>query len=627
MPTGKDAAMLDTLARNKGLVFLCLFVVVVFTYSFMISTEYKTMDDEVSIVQNKDIRSWSSAGKLLTTSFFGGDAYYRPLVSLSFMVEYHLFGLKAQYYYITNMLLHIASSFVCYQIMVLLLKRFTWAFAVSLLFAVHPVHWEAVSNIPGRAILLSAFFAFVAFYYFCLSVQERGRWRYRIFSWISFGLSLMSKESGGVLPVLMLSYLYFLGRKSQEPILRWTRPLIPFFIIEGIYIAVRHMLGINKLFYWRSLEESGLGFVTFLRSVITHMRLFVLPWDLQFDRSRPLFLSLWEREALATALVFLLILILFIKWYRRFSPLSLFLISWFCIEMVPVSQFLVSIGVQPGYISTAEHFLYSPSIGVFALMVMGADALRQQIVSRKILSSKAWQIIVAGGYLYLIIMTIQANIYSRHELAMLQRSLELTPHNARLQVSMGLLYAKKNRFAQAEFHFRKAMEYSPYDVRGRIGLGKALCDQGKYWEGIAEYEKITDAGSLSELLDGNKKATYQILTNVYQRRIDQEPHNADAYYSLGVVFTKMDQLDSAIAVYLKALQINPHQRNTLFNLGYCLATQGRLADAAVFYERLIGESDPGDGLQHQTYFQLSLIYTSLGNQARAKEYKARAEGR
>jgi tetratricopeptide (TPR) repeat protein len=627
MLIAKDSAVLDIWARNKVWVFLCLFAVVVFVYSFMISAEYKTMDDEVSIVKNEDIRSWSNVGKLLTTSFFGGNAYYRPLVSLSFMAEYHLFGLQARYYYITNILLHVAASFVCYQLMILFLKRFTWAFAVSLLFAIHPIHWEAVSNIPGRAILLSAFFALLAFYYFCLSLEGKGGIRYRVLSWIGFALSLMSKESGGVLPLLMFSYLYFLGRKPFEPVWRWSRPLIPFFIIEGIYIGVRHMLGITKLFYYRSVGEAALGFVTFLRSVLTHVRLFVFPVDLQFDRSRPLFFSLWDGEALATILVFLLMAVLFIKWRRRFSPLTLFLMSWFWIEMMPVSQCLVSIGVQPGYISTAEHFLYSPSIGVFALAVMGGHALGQRILKTKILSPWGWRVIIIGGYLYLMIMTIQANMYSRQELAMLQRSLDLAPYNARLQVSMGLLYAKKNRFSQAEYHFRKTVEYAPDNARGRIGLGKALIDQGKYWEGIAEYEKVTDAGNLSELLADNKKAAYQILTNLYQGMINKDPGNADAYYSLGVVLTKLDEIDSSIEVYTKALKINPSHRNALFNLGYCLATQGRSADAAVAYERIIGQADPGDGLQQQTYFQLSLIYDALGDRARASEYRSRAQER
>ncbi len=488
------------------------------------------MDDEVSIVGNEQIRSFSNTGEILTQSFFGGQAYYRPLVALSYMVEYHLFGLKPFYYYLTNILIHIATSITLFYVMNFIFRRQLFAFAIALLFAIHPVHWEAVANISGRAILLCAFFYMNAFLLFCRA--GKNKWVYAL-SLISFIFALLSKESAGMLPVLLLSYQFFLGREippyppfskggtscayppSPPPLKKggrggfgWVLPVLPFFFLDAVYILFRRLLGITHWFQWQSIGDSALGFLTFLRSVITALRLFVMPVDLHFDRSQKLFSGFFEWGALATLLFFVVLIILFVRFKAKLSPGALFFISWFCIELFPVSQIPVSIGVRPGYISTAEHFLYTPAVGIFALAVLGAMSLRPG----RFISPGGFKVITAGCYGFLFLMTVQANIYAAQEIAMFERTLAISPHNTRVRNSLGLSLAKLNRFAEAEYHFRKVLVVDPLHVRARIGLGKSLCDQGKFQEGIREYETIKDAGDLSPLLAENLELTYRLLS-------------------------------------------------------------------------------------------------------------------
>ena len=71
-------------------------------YSFMVTGTFKSMDDNFSIVNNPQITSFVHAKALLTQSFFGGNSYYRPLISLSFMTEYHFFKLNPYYYYLNK---------------------------------------------------------------------------------------------------------------------------------------------------------------------------------------------------------------------------------------------------------------------------------------------------------------------------------------------------------------------------------------------------------------------------------------------------------------------------------------------------------------------------------------------
>ena len=57
-------------------------------YSFALQGWFKTMDDEMSIVKNENIKSLANIPKIFNSSFFGDDrTYHRPLISLSFMLE------------------------------------------------------------------------------------------------------------------------------------------------------------------------------------------------------------------------------------------------------------------------------------------------------------------------------------------------------------------------------------------------------------------------------------------------------------------------------------------------------------------------------------------------------------
>jgi len=596
-------------------------VLVFLSYGFVLSATFKTMDDSASIVENRAIKSLEHIDIIFKNSFFGGNVYYRPLVSFSFMLEYHFFKLNAFYYYLTNLFLHIAIAISVFLLLEIIFKRRLTAFFIALLFAVHPVHWEAVSNIPGRAILLSAFFTINTFRLFCLGKKNKLLY---LLSLLLFIPALLSKESSAMLPLILLSYQFFLDRKPNDKWMSVVKPVLPFFLVEAVYVVIRRSLGITKLFLWRSLTESILGFLSFLRSVMTNLRIFFLPFDLQFDRSQALFMNFLNGQVAMTVAFYLIIIFLLWKFRKRLSAKVLFFLSWFWIELIPVSQIVASIGVQPGYISTAEHFFYVPSIGVFVFSVMFVSFLYKQNKEKKIISAKIFQFIVVSIYSLFILVTIQQSIYSSHETAMLNRSLELNPTNVRIRYNLAVSHAKRGHYKDAEREFREVVARAPYAVKARIGLGKALCDQEKFWEGLKEYGKIADADNLQELLDNNLKATYAVLTQKYQDRIKEEPDNAQAHYTLGVVYSLDKKYKKAAQKYKDAISLKPGYEEAIFNLAASYEALEDFEQAMDYYKRVVkgrGEA----GLVYQSYFGLSRLYQRFGNMEEAKRYQTLAE--
>ncbi len=572
---------------------LLLVATTFFVYSFSVNGSFKTMDDDYSIVRNENIRSFRNIPKIMTSAFFGDESYYRPLVTISFMKEYHFFKLNPFAYYIDNIVIHILNAFWVFAIVFSLTARREIALGSAFVFALHPIQWEAVSNIPGRAIILCAFYGFACIYFF---INADSKKYFSYLSLIAFALALLCKESAGVLPLVLLSYIFFIKRKESFTIPKLFTTFVPYAAVVAVYLWVRHTLGITKTFPWRSANELALGFLSFLRSVITDFRLFVYPVDLYFDRSRPIFVSFLNTDLILTVLFFCFLATALWIMRKSISRLQAFCISWFFIELLPVSQLVTTVGVQPGYISTAEHFLYTPSVGIFILAMLAFEYFQNVSIKQKNISGFMIRFGAIGFSLFLILMTIEYNIYSSNEVAMFERTLKINPSNTRIRNSLALSYAKHNRFDLAESNFRKVLEVEPMNNRARIGLGKSLCDQGKFWEGLREYDKVRDPGNLQTLLDGNVKSTLLFLVSRYDRLARTYPNDPRIFHSLGVIYSKLDDPKEAVVYYEKAIALDGNFKESLFNLASTYQMLGERDKAINLYERLLSLKSGPDEL-------------------------------
>ena len=498
--------LFDRLLRSRFLVYILIAVVAVAAYSFMLRAPFRSMDDSTTIVENSDIRDFKNVPKIFTGSFFGDHSYYRPLVTLSYMVEYRVFGLDAFRFNLDNVILHILNSFCVFALINRLWKDRAIAFGVALLFAIHPVQWEAVSNISGRAILLNAFFIFFAFCLF-IDFYERKRTLLLFGSVASFVLALLCKESAAIFPVVLVLYILFFSKERKKA---WFS-VVPFFLVVFGFIIFRRQLGITQLFGWGSGEALVLGFLSFARGVITYLRLYIFPVDLYFDRSRMVFQKFFDPQLILTILFWLTALVQLWKNRRRIDRRVMFLVFWFLVEFAPVSQIVTSLGVQPGFISLAEHFLYVPSVAMLTILILSVRYAMQYNDVKRFCSPSIATAAVLGALVFLFLTTVQQAVYASSELAMLKRSIAMQPFNSRVQYSLGMNYVHRGMFQAAETYFKQATAMDPWNVRARIAFGKALCDQGKYQEGIAVYRSIHDAGSFEGILRENMRLSQKIL--------------------------------------------------------------------------------------------------------------------
>ncbi len=471
-------------------------------YSFMLGGPFKVLDDEFSIVHNTAIQKSPNIAAVFSKGFFNDQIYYRPLVNLSFMAEYHLFGLNSFFYNLDNLILHILNAFLVWRLASLILGSSSWGLLTAFVFLLHPINAEAVNNISGRAILLGTSFTLTAFIFF-IRFDQYPRKVWLFISMFFFVLGLLCKESAAVLPGVIFLNLWFNQRGLSK-----TFPYIGILIL---YLCLRSILGLTHPFLWENVSQIILAFGTFLRSLLTDLRLLVLPIDLYFDRSQRLFLSFQDSQLWLTIVAWGVMLGILWAKRRRISPMHWFLIGWFALEMLPVSQIIHAIGVAPGIISSANHFLYLAAIPLFILAISVLKNFWELNSKRKWMSPRIVQGVIGGFLLVLCCITIEQNIYAANEVAMLRRSAEYEPMNARAQSSLGLLYARGGQFAQAQECFTWAVMASPHNPRYRISLAKSICDQGRYEECLKIYNTIDNPGNFATLLEANKEAAQRLL--------------------------------------------------------------------------------------------------------------------
>ncbi|TPW17836.1 MAG: hypothetical protein FD129_214, partial [bacterium] len=115
-------------------------------------------DDGVIIEESPLVTEPARMGEVFTTPYWGskaGGGLYRPVATLSYALNHRVHGLKPFGYHLVNVLLHAAVS-VLLTLLALQYLPLAAAGLAGLIFAVHPIHTEAVANVVGRAELLSA---------------------------------------------------------------------------------------------------------------------------------------------------------------------------------------------------------------------------------------------------------------------------------------------------------------------------------------------------------------------------------------------------------------------------------------------------------------------------------------
>ena len=537
-------------------------------YVNVLSGEF-VVDDPALVSENPAIRSLMPVTKFFldpqVLSRTGEIARhsYRPLMALSFAINYQLFGLNPVGYHLTNIILHVLNGLFLYFV-ILRLRDDQWlATAAALLFALHPVQTEAVSYISARGDVLSLFWGLLALWFF-LKQWDRPdrRWGWCLsVSFLAYLAALLSKEMVATLPgIFILTDAIFLARRNPREVFRRWSWYLPFFLLFVAYYAWRtSLLGRFGQMEWHAGPAKMVMTMTMV--LAKYVRLLLLPVGLSFDHEVvPIAFSMDKQFLIAGAM--LIVMFALLVRFRR-SDFLFFGSGWFFLSLLPVMNIIPIVAWM------AERFLYVPSIG-FCLAIASMLPLPRGDVSWARRKGGFLGVVFLGALLFSYgTRTVVRNRDWQTSGALWHATVKTSPRSARAHYVLGITYADAGKYEQALETFLRAEQLDPTNSSIMNDIGVTLVNLGRRGEACEAFKKAVD-------LEANNTEAFANLTTCY--------------------FLKRDYR-AALAVGEQALALNLESDRLDYMLGVLYAQTDQPAKAIQRLERLIAKN-PRHGPAH-----------------------------
>lgn len=471
--------------RFGWLAYVLVFAVACAVFAQTIGYDF-AFDDVIVIVKRplfQDIGRWR---EIMGASWWSNKTLYRPLTALTFAANWTLGGGNPHPFHLVNVLLHAATS----AAVLLLARRLLGSgpgLVAGLLFAVHPVHVEAVANLVGRAEVLAALFGVLAVlcYQWDGTLADQGdhssarRVAATLGTLACTVLALGSKESAFAVPgLLLLSDLVDAGRaerpfheKARRHFLLWVAVMVA--ALAWLTLRSAIVADLTGREVAPGLEGMGLVDRTKVMAALAphYFRLLFFPLKLSVTYSPDFVPAVaeWSTRAAIGAAMVLATAGLALR-VRRGAPVVTFAIGWMAATIAIVANILVPTGVL-----VAERALYLPSVG--AVLLLGWLWGRLNRWAPALAAAAAVIVVLAGGA-----RVILRNPIWQSNATLLPGLVRDAPGSYHAVWVSGMLAAERNQADSAERYLRQALAIRPIAPPVWRDLGALLELEGRYRE-------------------------------------------------------------------------------------------------------------------------------------------------
>ena len=263
--------------------------------------------------------------------------WYRPFLVVTYLHDYFLWGTNYVGWRLTSLVMHLANAWMVYRLTAHITREGWVAFLAGFIFAVHPIHPEAVAYISGRHDPLAAFFYLSAFLSFMLFCKGHSR-VYGALSILGYILALMSKEVAITLPLVLIAYTLLIAKSRDEYIRARGFGLIMLHALAMVMYLVFRVVSVGDVGGYR--DATGMPLVLSPELYIALSSFFITPvhhFLFPFNQSIPSVRLI--RPALAVVLGALLLLLVRRAHLLRHRSAMFFLI-FLCLSVLPMYHLL-----------------------------------------------------------------------------------------------------------------------------------------------------------------------------------------------------------------------------------------------------------------------------------------------
>jgi Flp pilus assembly protein TadD len=552
-------------------------------------------DDEHLILLNPWLESARSLPAIFAGTAWGflpGRSiadYYRPLMHVLYLVTHGIFGFRAWGFHLVNVLLHIAVTALVFLLVArwngmrepALARAETWLsvpFVAALLFAVHPIHTEAVAWIASIPELTFTPLCLLAFLFY-LSPQGERPLR-RALALTSFGLALLCKETALTLPGLLAIHNLAL-RPRRSTARELLARLWPYLAVEAAYLLLRYQVLAGRLVRSASSWDLSPGQLaaTLPALFVKYLGLLIAPVHLAFWRPFHPVASLATGEGLAAlAVTTAFAAAAWLAWRR--DRLVFFALAAVVVPLAPVF-YIDAFPRTP----LAERYLYLPSIGFVLLVALALHRLATLARWR----SAAFAALTALTMCYSAETFLRNRVW-KDSYTLFQDSVAKAPDTARPPLSLASALMERGRADEALALYRILVEDQPALAEYRSAYGGALLQLGRTKEAGAELRKALelDPNSLAALNDLaitlRREGQLSEALALYRRALRIDASYPDAHFNLGGALADSGDVEGAIEHYREAVRLRPESAYYRSVLGIELAQRGEIAAALVHFE-------------------------------------------
>lgn len=594
---------------------LALITAVGIVYGNSLTTPF-LFDDAGAVEKNASIRSFATA---LSPPADGSTTTGRPVVNLSFALNYTISGERVWSYHVTNIGIHALAALLLMGVLrrslltSVVSARFGTAaaalsFWTALLWALHPLQTETVVGIAQRTESLCALFLLLALYAFIRATSESGvrRSGFLTLSITSSLAGMGCKEVMATAPLLILLYdrTFLSGTFARA----WQRHRTWHLALAATWLPLAALVWSGGVARGAS-AGFGLGITSWdyllqqSEAILTYLKLAIWPDPLVLDYGTAVpdsWGDVWWQCLFVGSLVLAAI------WALARRPVIGFLGASFFVLLAPSSS-IIPLVTQ----TVAEHRMYLPLAVVVILISCGFFRWQVRIAYWAL----AMLALVLGG------VTVARNHDYRSAVAIWTDTIAHAPDNPRAHNNLATALHTTGETGRANVHFHRAVALDPDYVGARFNFGSALLQQRDLPAAITHLSRAVD------LAPDHVDARVNLGTALVQAQRAEEaiPHfeaalalrpTADVHFNLGIALVAVQRPRDATKQFLTALQLQPHLPEAHFQLGRIAEQSGDPAAAQQRYTQALQLAP--DHLE--THRRLGLMLAREGQLSAAEEH-------
>ncbi len=525
---------------NKHYFFIALLGFLIYFPTLFFNFTY--FDDHVLILNNRFfLNNLSNILPAFKQDVFhilhGSAAYYRPILTISFILDAQLGGVNPFFYHLTNVAIHLIASCLVYLFLCRLDYRKTLSFIFALIFSVHPVLTQAVSWIPGRNDSLLTLFILASFI-FLIDFINQNKWPQLVLHLLFFALALFTKETAVIL--MPVAVIYLLLIKKTRPTNLTILGLFWLLISVIWFLLRKNALEANPIdmnFY------NSLKWILFnLPALIIYLGKLLFPVNLSV-------LPIWQDSVKIYGIITLVMVasLLFFSLKKKYNFI-IFGLSWFLLFLLPAF-------IRPNTVMVADfcdHRVYLPVIG-FIILLLEIDFIKNLDIKKR-----PNLLIVILILVILLTFTLFHMENFKNGLSFWTNAARTSPHSTLAHRNLGAMYYLGGFLNEAEAEYKKSLELNPKEQMAHNNLGLIYASRGRFKEAEEEYKKEFEVNPLYD----------------------------DAIFNLGLLYYKEGKFNQAEYLWKKTIEINPDYLDAYYNLANYYNQQKNYAPAVYYLDQL-----------------------------------------